>query len=206
MSDADDFQKLRRETIKMLGFDETKLSGLEGMQCDLCATLLLEIDNMQALSVAGQQVDLNRLADAVKILKSLLPSAPLSAQQPDFSGAKDQLVGLLQQRSFGLGQREKRLSETLQAEIATLQTENERLRAGVTPQALLQRQETPAPTPQAPPQTSNQPPLPKPSNSPPAHYLKKDDGPWRKHVNADGSISPGSASGGKYWGPVGERR
>jgi hypothetical protein len=35
----------------------------------------------------------------------------------------------------------------------------------------------------------------------PAHYLKSGQGaePWRRFVNADGSISPRAAGGGKYW-------
>jgi hypothetical protein len=38
----------------------------------------------------------------------------------------------------------------------------------------------------------------------PSHYLKSGQGtePWRRFVNADGSISPRAAGGGKYWGPV----
>jgi hypothetical protein len=41
----------------------------------------------------------------------------------------------------------------------------------------------------------------------PSHYLKSGQGPepWRRFVNADGSISRRGAGGGKYWGPVGER-
>jgi phage terminase large subunit-like protein len=38
----------------------------------------------------------------------------------------------------------------------------------------------------------------------PKHYLKRAEEPWRKFVNADGSISPRGAGGGKWWGPIGQ--
>jgi hypothetical protein len=100
MSDDDTYQKLRAEAAKMLRLDAASLSGLEGLQCDLVSVLLLEVDNLSATSLAGQPIDTNKLADCVKILKSLLPAPLTPAQQPpDFRGAREELAVMLRLRA-----------------------------------------------------------------------------------------------------------
>jgi hypothetical protein len=134
MSDDDTYQRLRTEAAKMLRLDATSLSGLEGLQCDLVSVLLLEVDNLSATSIAGQSIDTNRLADCVRILKTLLP-APLTPAQPppDFAGAKERLSGLLRMRADNIAKREKRESEFLQEEITSLEATIARLRDDLAP-------------------------------------------------------------------------
>ena len=75
MSDANIHKRLRTEAVKLLNLDEANLSPLQSMQCDLVGVLMLEIDTFQAQQLANRSVDVGKVADAVKILKSLLPAA-----------------------------------------------------------------------------------------------------------------------------------
>jgi hypothetical protein len=185
------FQRLRAETARMLGFsDVTKLSGLESMQVGLAATLLLEIDNLQELAANGQSVDLNRVADAVKILKSLMPSAPLSAQQPDFTGARAELKTMLEQRAYAIERRDSHVADELQEIIDKQAAENEQLRTQLAAlNATPGRPELPATPPPDPPRQKAQPP---------SSYLANRNEPWRPYVGPDGA----TPTRGGRWGPI----
>jgi hypothetical protein len=174
------YRRLRAEAAELMGLDAADLSGLASMQVDLVGILMLEIDDMQATSVAGRLIDMGRLADAVRILRSLMPtSEPLAAPvaQPDFDGAHEALSELLTMRAHNLEAREASVSERLKAEIAEKDALIERLRAEAsgTPQAPPPSTSLPQQT-SLPRPTSPQPPLSPPSAGIPAHYLRRDDG------------------------------
>jgi hypothetical protein len=94
-----DRDKLRREAIELLGFDADHLSPLEALQCDVAGSLLLVVDGIQTAQLNGKAVDMSELAEAVKLLRSLLPSATVTPPQPDFRGAREALAGLLEARA-----------------------------------------------------------------------------------------------------------
>ena len=76
------YQLLRRETAAMLKLDADALSLVEGLQLDLLAMLRLEIDGLQGKVLAGEQVDLDRLATALGMLGKLLPASALASAPP----------------------------------------------------------------------------------------------------------------------------
>jgi hypothetical protein len=122
MSDAALYEKLRAESAAMLGFDGKDLTAIQGLQADMVSAIRLELDALQAEQFAGRSIDIGRFSDLVKLLRSLLPSAPLSGSAvPDFSGAREALSALLSMRASNIALREAR-------EIAALKQENERLR------------------------------------------------------------------------------
>jgi hypothetical protein len=84
MSDADPakvYAKLRADAAKLLNLDANKMSALESMQCDLVSVLMLELDMLQGAQLAGRAIDISRVSDAVKILRSLLPAATTEAHR-----------------------------------------------------------------------------------------------------------------------------
>jgi hypothetical protein len=76
-------QQLRAEAAKLLRLNPDDMTALQGLQCDLCGLLMLEVDNAQAAQLGGGRVDIGRLSEAVKILKSLLPPTAVEAR-PDY--------------------------------------------------------------------------------------------------------------------------
>jgi hypothetical protein len=168
------YRKLRSEAIKLLRLDGDKLSALEDMQVNLVGTLMLEIDNLQAAQLGGAKIDISRVADCVKILKSLLPAATevSPSHEHEFDGALETFRRIVEAQRGAIQAREFHLSEILTKERDELKAENAELRnqiaAGPPP---------PAPLESAPQQTSNQPPLPSPTAGIPRQYLRDDASP-----------------------------
>jgi DNA-binding SARP family transcriptional activator len=77
---ASAYQKMRSETAKMLGLDPSASSLIQGLQIDLIALLRLSVDTLQGQVLAGEDVDLDRLADSLSMLRQLLPPELLQAQ------------------------------------------------------------------------------------------------------------------------------
>jgi hypothetical protein len=127
MSDDYDRDKLRAEAAKLLGFGEKNLTPLE-MQCDLAGALMLELEAIQIEQLNSGNLDMGRHAEAIKLLRSLLPAATQTPPMPDFTGAREQLAAMLYRRADAIERREKRENEPLQEKIAALEAENERLR------------------------------------------------------------------------------
>lgn len=71
------YEKLKRDTASMFGYDLPDLSLTQGLQLDLVSLLRLEIDTMSGKVLAGEVVDLARLTAAHGLLKSLLPEKSL---------------------------------------------------------------------------------------------------------------------------------
>jgi hypothetical protein len=191
------YAKLRAEAAKLLNLDVAKLSALESMQCDLVGVLMLEIDNQQAAQLAGRAIDISRVADAVKILRSLLPAAATTEARPnydhEFDGAHEAFARAIESGAYAIAAREEHL---LKREVAERDAEIARLRAELEVKAsviaaLGGSASTPAEGPVAlPPQTSPQPPLPPASSGPPAAYLARHDEPWRPYVDGSGIRTP----------------
>jgi hypothetical protein len=199
MSDTEVYQRLRAETMAMLGYDPAKLTGLESTIIDLVCTVRLEIDAAQAQQQAGQPIDISRLADMVRILKSLLPSAPLAtAHEPDFSDALPTFERIINAQRGAIAAREEHLSEIYAKEIVELKATISALHDQLADAKYLDMRPTIPPPPQA---TSSQPPLPPPLNTPPANYLKGPSEPWCPFVDENGIHTPTSPGGGA-WGPA----
>jgi hypothetical protein len=140
------------------------------MQCNLVGVLMLEIDSLQGAQMSGAKIDISRVADAVKILRSLLPQATevTSNHEHEFDGALETFARIVNAQRGAIQAREEHVSEILQREVDKLKAENAELRNQI---ANGPPPRTPAPpAPAAPPQTS------KPSSMPPANYLRRNDG------------------------------
>ena len=76
------YARLRAETATMLKLDAASLSLVGNLQLDLVSLLRLQVDELQGAALAGQTVDLDRLATALGMLQKLLPSQSLVAHAP----------------------------------------------------------------------------------------------------------------------------
>jgi hypothetical protein len=94
------YERLKLETAQMLGLNTDSSSLLENLQVDLVSLLRLQIDDLQGRVLNGEQVDLGRLSTAVAMLQKLLPQSLIApAAGPDFSGAREELARLFEQRA-----------------------------------------------------------------------------------------------------------
>jgi hypothetical protein len=200
-------RRLRTESAQLMGLDLNKLSAIESVQCDLIGVLLLEIDSLQSASISGRLIDMGRLADAVRILKSLMPDAPLAADgdfearhaqrcAEEFAGAREKFSNLMAAqherheaslRSDNPAVRAaalRTLSPAVNEIIAEKDAEIARLRD------LLPPAETASPPTPIPPPPERTPPPPNvvPMRNVPEHYLAQPREAWRDFVRPDGSI------------------
>jgi hypothetical protein len=76
------YQTLRLETAALLKLDVNNLGLVEGLQLDLVRLLRLIVDELQGKVLAGEPVDLDRLATALGMLQKLLPAQALVAPTP----------------------------------------------------------------------------------------------------------------------------
>jgi hypothetical protein len=94
------YERLKAETAQLLRIDVNGASLLENLQIDLVSLLRLQIDDLQGRVLNGEQVDLGRLSTAVAMLQKLLPQSLIApAAGPDFSGAREELARLFEQRA-----------------------------------------------------------------------------------------------------------
>lgn len=123
-------KRLRAEAAGLLRLDPDKLSALEALQCDLCGTLMLEIDAIQAVQLSGQgKVDIGKLSDLVRLLRSLLPAAVTEVQSShEFDGALEMFARIVNARRGAIAARETHLSELLTKEVEELKAANAELR------------------------------------------------------------------------------
>jgi hypothetical protein len=92
------YANLRKESAALLGLDPGgSWTALQEMQLDLVSLLRLEVDGMQGQQLAGQPVDLTRLAVAFGMLQKLLPQKLEAepAKQDVADDARTKLAGLL---------------------------------------------------------------------------------------------------------------
>jgi hypothetical protein len=210
------YERLKVETAEMLGLNTDSASLMESLQVDLVSLLRLQIDDLQGKVLNGEQVDLARLSTALTMLRQLLPEKALVAPAagPDFSGAKEELLRMLDGRIEALEHKMARDPASARAEFearlqAAIQKHNktdecttsklpipnpgggddaERDRSVSLPELspLAAAGSEFAPEPAPPQQTSPQPPLP-PKDAPiPQHYLRGPPEPWRPFVDESG--------------------
>jgi hypothetical protein len=177
------YRKLRSEAIKLPRLDGGALSALEDMQVNLVGTLMLEIDNLQAAQLGGAKIDISRVADCVKILKSLLPAATevSPSHEHEFDGALEMFERIVNAQRGAIEAREVHLSEVLTKENAELKAKIGELNDLLVEAKFIDQRPVIPAEPQE--QRSPQPPLP-PSNAPgpPAGYLRSATEPWRPFV------------------------
>jgi hypothetical protein len=131
MSDADPakvYAKLRADAAELLNLDANKMSALESMQCDLVSVLMLELDMLQGAQLAGRAIDIGRVSDAVKILRSLFPAATTEAHpnyEHEFDGAAEAFANAIEAGAGAIAAREEHL---LRREVAEKDAEIVRLR------------------------------------------------------------------------------
>ena len=193
------YERLKIETAGMLRLDVGSSSLLENLQVDLVALLRLEIDTLQGAVLAGDSVDLGRLASALTMLRSLLPAQALVSAPPPVETRfgpdhKAKLRRLIEHTLMADDVAEaeaERLADVCareeQAAVAAA-THVEAAKAAPAPSAPASPSQPP-PSQQPAGAVSNQPPPPRRNDGIPAHYLKGPDEPWRPFVNEDGVIA-----------------
>jgi len=131
MSDGDSFyQKVRRETARLLGYEGTdNLSADQPTRLDLATALRLGLDDMQARLVRGESVDVSKMLAATQELSRLLPT-PEPDPRRDGTSARERLRAIVlaaieADRANG----EVPEVEVLRRQVAELQAELIHLRA-----------------------------------------------------------------------------
>ena len=192
------FERLRAETATLLKLDlADDLPLTQSLQLDLVSLLRLEVGDLQGKVLAGDTVDLNRLAVAFGMLQKLLPPAELKVEssKPDFEGARQELERFLTARHDALEHAEEREVHRLRAEVARLRGEGtseaarapgEASVAGVAPAparvayidaAVVGDPDPPAPPPPTPPKTLTPAQV---AERIKAEATKPRDEPWRQ--------------------------
>jgi len=131
MSDGDSFyQKVRRETARLLGYEGTdNLPADQATRLDLATALRLGLDDMQARLLRGESVDVSKMLAATQELSRLLPT-PAPAPRRDGTSARERLRAIVlaaieADRANG----EVPEVKVLRRQVAELQAELIRLRA-----------------------------------------------------------------------------
>jgi hypothetical protein len=189
MSDSDPaaaYERLKIETARMLNLSADSASLVEGLQVDLVALLRLEIDTLQGAVLAGDSVDLGRLASALTMLRSLLPaqalvSAPPAAETRFGPNARQRLRDLI----------EKTVLRDDPYETERLRVVREREEQAAIAAALPVEATKAAPPPQSP-RSDNVVPIDGAARAnsalPPLGYLRDDQRePWRDYY--DGRVT-----------------
>jgi hypothetical protein len=186
MPDMFDRNKLRAEAVALLGFDPDRISPLEALTADVAGSLLLIVDEIQTAQLNGRPADMTELAEAVKLLRSLLPASSVTPPPPSFEGARERLADLLRQRAEARDYTRERVErEEIASLKAALADSNAKLAALTAPAPLPRPKSAPA-TPQLD--------RPKPLTAHQAwaaqHYGPARDGPLP---------APGSARSPREW-------
>ena len=88
MSHGDCFyQKVRRETARLLGYEGTdNLPADQATRLDLATALRLGLDDMQARLLRGESVDVSKMLAATQELSRLLPTPEPAPRRDGTSG------------------------------------------------------------------------------------------------------------------------
>jgi hypothetical protein len=170
-------RRLFSGTCELLGLDPKNLTLTQRLRVSRASALRLQIDDLEKAQLLGQSIDINKLVDASEKLERLVGGDPDAPSQPDFTGAREELRRLLDQRADALERRRERAAP----------------RAPAPPHDEKDPGRSFSPPPPA------APPVAQPredgaaranATRPPEHYLKQPDEDWRKYVGADGIITP----------------
>jgi hypothetical protein len=172
MSDSDPaaaYERLKIETARMLNLSTDSTSLIEGLQVDLVALLRLEIDTLQGAVLAGDSVDLGRLASALTMLRSLLPaqalvSAPPAAETRFGPNARQRLRDLIERTVLAA-----EVENPHEAELRRDIQAREEMAAVIAAGGIV---EAAAPAPAAPTPVASLPSEP-PANVVSLHYLRE---------------------------------
>jgi hypothetical protein len=178
------YERLKIETAGMLNLNVASSSLLENLQVDLVSLLRLQIDDLQAKVLSGEQVDLNRLSTALTMLRQLLPERALVSAPPP---PETRFGSEHRERLRRLIEKAVRSDDEAEAERLRDVREREELAAAVAAGASVEAAKA------APPVTAALPPPQRaanvvPINRPPDHYLAEHqhrNQPWR---GGDGAI------------------
>src|SRR5262245_22593986 len=125
MSDGDSFyQKVRRETARLLGYEGTdNLPAEQATRLDLATALRLGLDDMQARLLRGESVDVSKMLAATQESSRLLPT-PEPAPRRDGTSARERLRAIVDRAKGEVPE-----VEVLRRQVAELQAELIHLRA-----------------------------------------------------------------------------
>jgi hypothetical protein len=141
MSDGtiDVYEKLRRETATLLGFDADTLTPSQDVRVSMVAGLRLELDRLQTLQMRGEAVDAKVLVSVGEQLEAAL--RPAQSQEARRGQNRAKLEALINATLAAGDAAEKTRVQELEARVQQLEAELVQARGGTV---------SPAATPTAP--------------------------------------------------------
>jgi hypothetical protein len=101
--------RLRKETAELLGLDINALSAAQSVRLDRCSTLRLEIDDIESRKLQGVAFDAVKYIAVSEALERMVGGNPEQTNTThDFTGAKEELARLLNQRGSAIEHCEQR--------------------------------------------------------------------------------------------------
>ncbi len=106
-------ERLRAETARLLKYDINNLSPAQSVRLDRCATLRLELSDIEASKLAGAPFDVTKYIAISEALERMLGGNPEQQHQPidQFAGAREELLTFLSNRADKLELKAKREAE-----------------------------------------------------------------------------------------------
>ena len=92
-------RRLREQTCKLLDLKPDDLTLTQKLRVNRASALRIQIDDLEAAQLRGEQIDINKLIEASEALERLLGGDPEQSPQHDFAGAQAELAALLNLRS-----------------------------------------------------------------------------------------------------------
>jgi hypothetical protein len=98
--------RLRIDTAKMLGVDLENMTAADGVRLSRACMLRLELDDIESRKLNNQPFDVKAYVIASESLERLVGGNPeTSTTGPDFEGARQELMALLDKRANALERR-----------------------------------------------------------------------------------------------------
>jgi hypothetical protein len=95
--------RLRIDTAKMLGVDLENMTAADGVRLSRACMLRLELDDIESRKLNNQPFDVKAYVIASESLERLVGGNPeTSTTGPDFEGARQELMALLDKRANAL--------------------------------------------------------------------------------------------------------
>jgi hypothetical protein len=113
------FTLLRASTAKLLGYDDDdQLTAAQQIRLDRAITLRLMIDDLQARQMRAEVIDVKAFVSASEDLERMVGGNPeTSTTGHDFTGARAELMALLDQRASAIERRMARDPDAARAEF-----------------------------------------------------------------------------------------
>jgi hypothetical protein len=183
---AEFYHSLRASTAALLGYNVDHLSAAEAVRVDRALTLRLIVDHMQSRQMQGGQIDAKEFVAASEALERMVGGTPDAPVSFDVDGViadlERSIQGILDVRALKAAEADTHPGggnvdlATVSPSVADGRAQSGGASSSSPPAAPEQRE------------TDVERMTRVNSSGPPDHYLKQDDGEWRKFVGPDGEI------------------